>query len=255
MIATTEATLARALTTRLSRVKRSTIRALSRELVPIVLGLRTATLVDSTSLSHDEAIALSRALDDVQVDGPLLVTHEPTSYQTIVINRDLLRSPRRSFFVDVSAKAPAMLDRPPASFATLIDDLALIAPSISFHLIVLAPDVPARSLIPFVGYLLDYPVAYCLSSIGGTEQNCLGNEPLILVEASLTDETELGVDRLRLLSFSYPLRLARSTPDLARDRIVANLRETLAARIARRAHHGLGVEITSREVVLDQVAL
>lgn len=76
------------------------------------------------------------------------------------------------------------LDSPPTPFHALFTSLSAhpaSAPLLSLSLP--SADRPA-DLIPLVGFLLDYPVTYCLSH-EGDGRNCLGGEELVVTEAEL----------------------------------------------------------------------
>ncbi|BGO94691.1 hypothetical protein JCM10020v2_006397 [Rhodotorula toruloides] len=185
----------------------------------------------------------------------LSVAHEPVSGQTLVLNRDLLaeRVVEDVTFIDVGGREAVLLDGPPPSFRSLLTSVAAHRSSSPFLSLTLPSPGHPTDLIPFVGFLIDYPVAYCLSH-EGDGRNCLGGEELVVTEAELVGPGEM---RQRLLAFSYPIRLAPSIPPQA---IAEALENKLRARLAKAATthpelQGCRVEVGQRNVTLDQVAL
>ncbi|GAA5851499.1 hypothetical protein JCM3766R1_002248, partial [Sporobolomyces carnicolor] len=180
---------------RVVRTRRLVAR-LARDVAPVVVGIRTATLIDCVILSRVAATALGTALklrqqqqgDD---NDHVVVVHEDESGQTLVVNRRLLASRRRdaTLFVQVGRPALSASRRPPRSFDSVLDQIASTARDSAFCLVSLPSDSDSddprdsRDLIPVVGYLLDYPIVYTVSSSSST--NCLGGIELILVEADL----------------------------------------------------------------------
>lgn len=75
--------------------------------------------------------------------------------------------------------------------------------SASFILLKLKYKQSPQALIPFVGYLLDYPVAYSLGEClapavqdvqdeGPQKSNCLGGEELTIFSAQWTEDASLS---------------------------------------------------------------
>ncbi|GAA5907938.1 uncharacterized protein JCM6883_004066 [Sporobolomyces salmoneus] len=231
---------------------------LSLELAPIVLGLRTATLIDSLLLSEAEAIALSQVLKSIKAN--LQVVYEEVTGQTLVVNRDLLekRSSQRIVFVEVGSKEPVILPQPPESVDFLLSQISSSPRSSSFLSLSLPDPNRPQDLIPFVGYLLDYPVAYSLGE--GEGQNCLGGIELVLVEVKLIDEAD-GGEAYRLFSFSYPAHLVSQEPSLDPSSIVPLMKKEIDDRLVNTSAKqcpsakDCRIEVNSRIVILDQVAL
>ncbi|BGP04568.1 hypothetical protein NBRC10512_004879 [Rhodotorula toruloides] len=264
-------TLSKAVQRALPRWNRRRCATLAGELSTLWWGLRTAVLLDTCSLSEDEAAALGWALQALQKN--LSVAHEPVSGQTLVLNRDLLAErvvedvtfidvggreavlvrPARPYTVRRGLEIALQLDGPPPSFRSLLTSVAAHRSSSPFLSLTLPSPGHPTDLIPFVGFLIDYPVAYCLSH-EGDGRNCLGGEELVVTEAELVGPGEM---RQRLLAFSYPIRLAPSIPPQA---IAEALENKLRARLAKAATthpelQGCRVEVGQRNVTLDQVAL
>ncbi|KAJ8297086.1 UPF0739 protein C1orf74 [Rhodotorula toruloides] len=246
-------TLSKAVQRALPRWNRRRCATLAGELSTLWWGLRTAVLLDTCSLSEDEAAALGWALQALQKN--LSGAHEPVSGQTLVLNRDLLaeRVVEDVTFIDVGGREAVLLDGPPPSFRSLLTSVAAHRSSSPFLSLTLPSPGHPTDLIPFVGFLIDYPVAYCLSH-EGDGRNCLGGEELVVTEAELVGPGEM---RQRLLAFSYPIRLAPSIPPQA---IAEALENKLRARLAKAATthpelQGCRVEVGQRNVTLDQVAL
>ncbi|GAA5926255.1 hypothetical protein JCM3775_000970 [Rhodotorula graminis] len=246
--------LLRAVGKALPRSKPRVVAALSLDLVGVWFGLRTAVLVDSCLLSEKEARALANALETRNVH--LMVLYEPVSGQTLVVNRDLLeeRLLEKVTLVDVGGREPLLLSTPPPSLVSLVNSLAAPTPTSFLSLSLPNPDRP-HDLIPLVGVLLDYAVAYTLGESAGP--NCLDGRELVVVEAALVDE---GGARQRLLSFSYPRSLSTDNLALKPLAVMHALQLKLDVRLsAAQAHHpelrAVRVEVDSRRVVLDQVAL
>ncbi|PRQ76913.1 hypothetical protein AAT19DRAFT_12331 [Rhodotorula toruloides] len=211
----------------LPRWNRRRCATLAGELSTLWWGLRTAVLLDTCSLEEDEAAALGTALQAVQKN--VFVAYEPVSGQTLA------------------------LDNPPTSFHALLTSLSAHSPSSPSPCLTLpSPDHPTN-LIPLVGFLLDYPVAYYLSHERGG-RNCLGGEELVVTEAELV---EPGETRQRLLAFSYPARLAKSISSEATAKALEDkLRARLASGITIHPElRGCRIDVAQRNVTLDQVAL
>ncbi|KAK4332168.1 LOW QUALITY PROTEIN: hypothetical protein RTBOTA2_000331 [Rhodotorula toruloides] len=237
----------------LPRWNRRRCATLAGELSTLWWGLRTAVLLDTCSLEEDEAAALGTALQAVQKN--VFVAYEPVSGQTLAVNRDLLaeRTVEDVLFVDVGGSEPVLLDNPPTSFHALLTSLSAHSPSSPSPCLTLpSPDHPTN-LIPLVGFLLDYPVAYYLSHERGG-RNCLGGEELVVTEAELV---EPGETRQRLLAFSYPARLAKSISSEATAKALEDkLRARLASGITIHPElRGCRIDVAQRNVTLDQVAL
>ncbi|GAA5834474.1 hypothetical protein JCM9279_004326 [Rhodotorula babjevae] len=238
----------------LARSKARVVSSLSHDLAGVWFRLRTAVLVDSCLLSEKEARTLAKALESTRPS--LFVLHEPVSGQTLVVNRDLLEDRLREQvpLVDVGGREPLVLSIPPPSLAALLASLSSSSPTSFLSLDLPDPDRP-QNLVPLVGILLDYAVAYSLGDSDG--RNCLGGRDLVVVEAALVNE---GGGRQRLLSFSYPSSLSTDDPALEPLSVVRLLQLKLDARLstARAQHRELErvwIEVDSRAVVLDQVAL
>ncbi|GAA5908766.1 hypothetical protein JCM8208_006781 [Rhodotorula glutinis] len=238
----------------LPRSKRRAVSSLSLDLAGAWFGLRTAVLVDSCLLSEMEARALANAFESHQ--PRLIVLHEPISGQTLVVNRDLLDERLREEvpLVDVGGQEPVLLSTPPSSLLALVHSLASSPPTSFLSLELPDPHRP-QDLVPLVGILLDYAVAYTLGNSDG--RNCLGGRELVVVEAELVGEDG---ERQRLLSFSYPSSLSIDHPALEPTAVVDSLQLKLDERLstARAQHQELQrvrLEVGFRQVVLDQVAL
>lgn len=188
-------------------------------------------LLDTCSLSEDEAAALGWALQvpstasppstpHRSTDRPVVCTqalqknlsgaHEPVSGQTLVLNRDLLAErvvedvtfidvggreavlvrPARPYTVRRGLEIALQLDGPPPSFRSLLTSVAAHRSSSPFLSLTLPSPGHPTDLIPFVGFLIDYPVAYCLSH-EGDGRNCLGGEELVVTEAELVGPGEM----------------------------------------------------------------
>ncbi|TNY20606.1 hypothetical protein DMC30DRAFT_244463 [Rhodotorula diobovata] len=240
----------------LPRSKRRATAALARDLAGAWWGLRTAVLVDSCMLSESDAAALGSQLAKASIDA-LFVLHEPVSGQTLVVNRELLKARLDKpdvAIVDVGGRVPVVLPSPPPSLSALLDSLSssVAASSASYITLVLPDPSRPQDLVPLVGLLLDYPVAYSLGASEGP--NCVGGRELVVVEAALFGPRGT---RERLLSFSYPCGLP-SGPE--GSLLVERLHLTLSTRLAAaQAVHpeleGAQIEVEERMVVLDQVAL
>ncbi|GAA5851504.1 hypothetical protein JCM5353_001604 [Sporobolomyces roseus] len=253
MITRTQQELTPTLERALPRLSKKKISLLAFELVGIVLGLRTATLIDSLLLTEQDTVVLADALSECKVT--LLVVYEPVSGQAFIVNRDLLkdRVQQRAFFVDVGGRAPVLLGEKPESFTLLLDRISSTPSSLNFLALSLPYQDRPQDLIPLIGYLLDYPVAYCL---GESEdgRNCLGGIELTLVEGVLLDEYG---ESYRLLSFSYPTQLAEGK--LSPSSVCHKMKDLLEDRLRRVERvdyeEKCTVEVETRIVVLDQVAL
>ncbi|GAA6047137.1 hypothetical protein JCM3770_006919 [Rhodotorula araucariae] len=247
-------TLVEVLTTALPRFSRRNHAALAHNLAGVWWGLRTAVLIDSCMLSEMEAQALGRHLEGAS----LTVLYEPVSEQTLVADQALLKRClcNHVSFVDVGGRRPVLLEAPPPAFNTLVAQLTPARDPGFLSLSLPNPDTP-QDLVPLVGFLLDYPVAY---SVGASEdgRNCLGGVELCVVEATLVGAS---TTRQRLLSFSYPISLTLCADSrLDPDNIVSTLRSKLGARLAAAQEIyaellGAVIEVDRRTVVLDQVAL
>lgn len=137
----------------------------------------------------------------------LFVLHEPVSGQTLVVNRELLKARLDKpdvAIVDVGGRVPVVvrpsasgyplrvtdatvrqLPSPPPSLSALLDSLSssVAASSASYITLVLPDPSRPQDLVPLVGLLLDYPVAYSLGASEGP--NCVGGRELVVVEAAL----------------------------------------------------------------------
>ncbi|GAA5977339.1 hypothetical protein JCM5350_002434 [Sporobolomyces pararoseus] len=232
---------------------------LAVELVPVVVGLKTASLIDSLLLSRKDANLLADCL--AGIDPTLLVVFEEVSGQTLVVNRNLLDEllAQEIIFVEVGGNSPRQLPSRPDSFVDLLAQITSTSLSISFLALTLTDPERPQALITLVGYLLDYSVAYSFVQERADGKNCLGGIELVLVEASLVDDSGLG-ERARLLSFSYPASLVSDTPSLQPLTTTFNLRGKLEGRLSRASRFSSGpsncrIEVESKIVVLDQVAL
>ncbi|GAA5922590.1 uncharacterized protein JCM15063_003355 [Sporobolomyces koalae] len=236
----------------LPKLSRQKVSLLARELVAVAVGVRAATLIDSIMLSEDDASMLAQALR--QDDRSLLTVHEPESGQTVVINRDILaqrKSSRQSIFVEVGGTEPVVLDEPPNAIESLLDQILHTSALDSFMRLSLPYTATPRSLIPLVGYLLDYPVAYCLD-LSPDGRNCLGACELVLVEAVLLD----GDDESHLLSFSYPALLHKADQALDPTNVCAQLESELVSRLKKTSMSDrCSIQVAHRSITLDQVAL
>ncbi|GAA5870177.1 hypothetical protein JCM16303_001916 [Sporobolomyces ruberrimus] len=177
------------------RFRKKKLSLLALEIVWVSVQLRTATLIDSFLLSSDEANILGDALQ--RVDTNITVAHEPYSGQTLVVNRKILssRTPQDTVFIEVGGRYPQIvrqlcytLSTPPEPFRELLSQVTAASPSATFVSLSLPdPDRP-QDLIPLVGHLLDYKIAYTLGASSEGGANCLGGTELFLVEASVQIE-------------------------------------------------------------------
>ncbi|GAA6015181.1 hypothetical protein JCM11491_000495 [Sporobolomyces phaffii] len=231
---------------------------LALELVGVVSGLRTATLIDTLLLSESDARILADTLNEL--DKTLLVVYESVSGQTLVLSRNLLerRSARPPVFVEVAGATPKIIPNCSPAFIALLSQITSTLSSSSAFLLLSLPD-PERpqELVPLVGHLLDYRVAYTLEGEAGrgfTGTNCLGGRELVLVEVSAVDDQG---ETLRLFSFSYPACLVESEPTLDRSAVVQELEREYGRRTeeVEREQGRVRIEVETRLVELDRVAL
>ncbi|ORY88511.1 hypothetical protein BCR35DRAFT_351017 [Leucosporidium creatinivorum] len=222
--------------------------ALVRDIWAVSLWLKTTTLLDTILLDEAQARALAAAFDEIKdlrpKDNKLVVLHEPISGQTLVGTTFYLfglisKAEKRPFcrYLDVSGKEPVLLainNRPPQVGDLQYQILATFGAGgggmesfASFILLKLKENQSPQALIPFVGYYLDYPVAYsvgeCLTpAIQDVEEeqrsNCLGDVDLTVFSAQWTEDDSLsGYKRAQdaspwhpLFSFSVPTSLLPS---------------------------------------------
>jgi hypothetical protein len=144
----------------------------------------------------------------------IVVVHEPESSQTLVINRTLLESrmqdERDPFFLGVSGRLPTLVrhldqcihpnlttsiqvDTPPFLRPLLLSIISH-PPNVAFLSLSLPTShSPPEVLIPFSGYILEYPTVYCVDHSG---KNCLGGRELVLVKAILRRSDDSYVAQL-----------------------------------------------------------
>ncbi|KAG0666093.1 hypothetical protein C6P46_005444 [Rhodotorula mucilaginosa] len=207
------------------------------------------------SFDQDGARQLGECLQTAQPE--LFVVYEPTTEQTLVVNRRLLRErlAETVLFIEVGGKEPALLETAPLGAQKLLEAIANHAATSSFCLLDLDPPGRTSDLIPLAGILLDYATAYCVNS--GDGSNCLGGRELHLIEAfSIT----AGGQRNHLFSFSYPAEIVSSTPALKPNAVVAQVDRKLQARFREAQQRypelvGFSMEVKYSTVTLDQVAL
>ncbi|GAA5980714.1 hypothetical protein JCM10908_001747 [Rhodotorula pacifica] len=239
-------------------------------------GTRTAALVDRASFDQDGARKLGECLQAAQSD--LFVVFEPTSEQTFVVNRRLLRErlSEHVAFVEVGVQQPALvsgltfiapalfkadnfplpeqLHTRPERLKPLLDKISTHPANDPFCLLALESSSRTSDLIVLAGVLLDYATAYC---VAGEGPNCLGGRELNLIEAfSITAKGQ----RNHLFSFSYPTEIISSSRDLAPSTVIAAVEGKLQKRFreAQRRYSelaGFSVEVKHSTVTLDQVAL
>ncbi|KWU46650.1 hypothetical protein RHOSPDRAFT_31466 [Rhodotorula sp. JG-1b] len=220
-------------------------------------GSRTAALVDRASFDQDGARQLGGCLQTAQSE--LFVVYEPTTEQTFVVNRRLLRErlSETVLFIEVGGKEPALLEAAPSGTQKLLEAIANHAATSDSSFCLLDLDPPGRTsdLITLAGILLDYATAYCVSSEYGS--NCLGGRELQLIEAfSVT----AGGQRNPFFSFSYPAEIISSWPTLEPVTVVAQVDRKLQARFRKAQQRypelvGFSMEVKHGTVTLDQVAL
>ncbi|TKA55351.1 hypothetical protein B0A53_02275 [Rhodotorula sp. CCFEE 5036] len=207
------------------------------------------------SFDQDGARQLGECLQTAQPE--LFVVYEPTTEQTLVVNRRLLRErlAETVLFIEVGGKEPALLETAPLGAQKLLEAIANHAATSSFCLLHLDPPGRTSDLIPLAAILLDYATAYCVSSEDGS--NCLGGRELYLIEAlSVT----AGGQRNPFFSFSYPAEIVSSSPALEPNTVVAQVDRKLQVRFRKAQQRypelvGFSMKVKHSTVTLDQVAL
>lgn len=143
--------------TRKNRPSSGILRSMATQLALVMSGIRAAYLVDNLSVGRDVLDRLLRRLQKQTPPSSIAALWEAGTEQAFFVNIELFcsRCANKDYPLWVSMTAPyAMVSEPP-SFAPLLSQIALKPGQVC--------DIHAEDplhMIPFAGFLLEYPAAY-----------------------------------------------------------------------------------------------
>ncbi|KAK4047667.1 hypothetical protein OIO90_006096 [Microbotryomycetes sp. JL221] len=164
------------------------------ECLPVVIGIKTATLIDNVFFDQQQARQLSNELN--KITKKCSVAYESLSQTTFIVNLDLVRQKNLNFeqdpwFLLLSKQGPCKLNERPNFLISILQQFQH-SNSSSFLLIQLQHDSIYNEfnkqiiqLVTVAGFLLDYLICYVvdLNDVQNSF-NCLNGLELILVNVN-----------------------------------------------------------------------
>ncbi|CAG8652202.1 14991_t:CDS:2 [Funneliformis mosseae] len=238
------------------------------DVLNIALGIRTAHLVDVTSLTYEET---TRLIASLRQEIPHICGIQFSDTHVFICNQDLLSAKLKLdldnefkdiAFIDVSKKnvEPTQVNVPDSLMHLLSTQFHPFTFQENSDSTLFVSQTP-QCMISFTGWILEYPVIYVLESSSTDDEssfcsqnimmNCLGSQELILYRIFLKKNMKSTeeIQRHMLLSFSCPVSFISSFNNKPnKDIISARLNNIVSTRVEQNKsfwNKGLELEVIS----------